>query len=751
MTTQVTMIQQAYKFALDPTPRQARMLASHAGARRYVYNWTHAAITAAAGARQAQKDAGEEPTVQIPGQFDLGPVFTRFKNTATGCRRCRALLAQGTSGTWASVRDGDAECPETGGAHEPTDVSCSRCWDILDQDGGTGRWLDRHGRAACPEGRAPGDLHEPHSEFLAWTSDVFTGTMQAAMRDADVAWKRFLGGKARHPRFKKKGKTAESFQVHGDGLRMPDTVKVLVNEGYRPGTHASPRAKARSRGAAHSGTTVRQETSHHILLPKIGAVAVMSDDSLHPAMARSRKRAAPGAGRHMGNRRRARSLARHLRKTPDRASALAALLRAIRHDAGFTEAQAVTALNDAADTRARHAAAARAAELEAAAQDLLDAAGDDPERRKKALARLRYAQKKTESVPKVAAARTDRWDTAKLTRLEAAGVITGGLGQAQVICDAYRLSDQDAARLIPLAAQARIIRATITLGADGLWWCSVGAEIPWETRVTRDPATGTTQPAPGRKQRAGGPVGIDFGVREIMTVSDGTVVANPRHLEAALAELRDAQRRLSRSQPGSRRREKDKQAAGLIHADIARLRSDALHRATTTLVRSHDVIAVEGWNVQQVMKDGSKDLPRRVRRDRNRALADTGIGIGREQLKYKGPRNGAMIMVTDPDAETGRTCCLHKTARTTPLAPGEELFTSDKCDCSRPRRQNTAKALAGWAAQQLKRGPSPDGPVKPRRGDVRPAAALPDGNGQSPVKRAAGARRGRGETGTPDG
>jgi hypothetical protein len=749
MPVQVTMIQQAYKFALDLTPRQARMLASHAGARRYVYNWTHAAIMAAAGARQAQKDAGEEPTVQIPGQFDLGPVFTRFKNTAVGCRACRVLLGRRGDGTWVSAREDSAECGQAGGPHQPTDVSCSRCWDILED--ADGQCLDRHGRAACPEGKHPGDLHEPHSEFLAWTGDVFTGTMQAAMRDADVAWKRFLGGKARHPRFKKKGKCAESFQVHGDGLRMPPAVKVTVNEGYRPAAQASPRAKARSRGARHSGTTVRQETSRHILLPKIGAVAVMSDDSLHPAMARSRKRAAPGAGRHMGNRRRARSLARHLRKTPDRAAALAALLRDIRQDADLTADQAVTALNNAADTRARHAAAAKAAELEAAAQELLDAAGDDPERRKKALTRLRYAQKKAEGVPKVTAARTDRWDAAKLTHLEAAGVITGGLDQAQVICEAYRLSDQDAARLMPLAAQARIIRATITLGADGLWWCSVGAEIPWETRVTRDPATGAAHPAPGRKQRAGGPVGIDFGVREIMTVSDGTVVANPRHLQAALAELGDAQRRLSRSQPGSRRREKDKQTAGLIHADIARLRSDALHRATTTLVRSHDVIAVEGWNVQQVMKDGSKDLPRRVRRDRNRALADTGIGIGREQLKYKGPRRGAVIMVTDPDAETGRTCCLHKTARTTPLAPGEELFTSDKCDCSRPRRQNTARALAGWAAQQLERGPSPDGPVKPRRGDVRPAAALPGGNGQSPVKRAAGARRGRGETGTPDG
>src|SRR5919198_871319 len=33
------LVTQAYKFALDPTPRQQRALASHCGAARYVFNW----------------------------------------------------------------------------------------------------------------------------------------------------------------------------------------------------------------------------------------------------------------------------------------------------------------------------------------------------------------------------------------------------------------------------------------------------------------------------------------------------------------------------------------------------------------------------------------------------------------------------------------------------------------------------------------------------------------------------------------
>jgi putative transposase len=33
------LVVQAYKFALDPTPRQQRALWSHCGAARFAYNW----------------------------------------------------------------------------------------------------------------------------------------------------------------------------------------------------------------------------------------------------------------------------------------------------------------------------------------------------------------------------------------------------------------------------------------------------------------------------------------------------------------------------------------------------------------------------------------------------------------------------------------------------------------------------------------------------------------------------------------
>jgi hypothetical protein len=51
-------VMQAYRFALDPTPAQARDLERHAGAARFAYNWALAAVKANIGQRAAERSYG---------------------------------------------------------------------------------------------------------------------------------------------------------------------------------------------------------------------------------------------------------------------------------------------------------------------------------------------------------------------------------------------------------------------------------------------------------------------------------------------------------------------------------------------------------------------------------------------------------------------------------------------------------------------------------------------------------------------
>ncbi|MEO3871794.1 RNA-guided endonuclease TnpB family protein [Nonomuraea sp. B12E4] len=52
------LVVQAYRFALDPTPSQARALASHCGAARVVFNWGLARIKANLDRRAAERSYG---------------------------------------------------------------------------------------------------------------------------------------------------------------------------------------------------------------------------------------------------------------------------------------------------------------------------------------------------------------------------------------------------------------------------------------------------------------------------------------------------------------------------------------------------------------------------------------------------------------------------------------------------------------------------------------------------------------------
>src|SRR5690606_22177847 len=82
MPVENRLIQQAFVFALDATPRQQRAFASHAGGARFAYNWGIQKIAEALDAREAEKAAGQTPATKVPGHCDLCRMGTEWKNTA---------------------------------------------------------------------------------------------------------------------------------------------------------------------------------------------------------------------------------------------------------------------------------------------------------------------------------------------------------------------------------------------------------------------------------------------------------------------------------------------------------------------------------------------------------------------------------------------------------------------------------------------------------------------------------------------
>ncbi len=157
--------------------------------------------------------------------------------------------------------------------------------------------------------------------------------------------------------------------------------------------------------------------------------------------------------------------------------------------------------------------------------------------------------------------------------------------------------------------EGTIKRATISRKASG-WYlalnCEVQVEMPEPMPVTE-----------------GNSVGIDLGSIDLITTSRGQKVANPRHYRTMERRLKREQRKLSRKQPGSNNRLKQKQRVAGLHERIANRRMDTLHRISRQLVDENQAIFCEDLNVLGIAKGLGK------------SAGDAGWGEVVRQLKYK--------------------------------------------------------------------------------------------------------------------
>ena len=79
---------------------------------------------------------------------------------------------------------------------------------------------------------------------------------------------------------------------------------------------------------------------------------------------------------------------------------------------------------------------------------------------------------------------------------------------------------------------------------------------------------------PQPRKNKGGCIGIDVGIKDFYSDSNGNVVPNPKFLEKSMSKLIREQRKLSRKQEGSRNRNKQRIKVALIHEKTTNQRND---------------------------------------------------------------------------------------------------------------------------------------------------------------------------------
>jgi putative transposase len=263
---------------------------------------------------------------------------------------------------------------------------------------------------------------------------------------------------------------------------------------------------------------------------------------------------------------------------------------------------------------------------------------------------------------------------------------------------------------------ARILSATVSRTAQR-WFVSFTVEVE--------------RSVPQRHARPGSAIGIDLGVKTLLTGVDDNgqtlAVAGPKALRSSLRRLRRASRAHSRKAKGSARRRKSAGRLARVHAQVANVRADALRKATSDLAARYETLVAEDLNVAGMVRN------RRLAR----AIADQGFGEARRMLAYKTTWNGGQLITADRWFPSSRTCsgCGAVKAK---LLLSERTYACTACGLVADRDVNAARNLLKLAASGAES-------QNACGGTVRPGLA-----GHVPVKQEPGTA-GAGETGTASG
>jgi putative transposase len=191
--------------------------------------------------------------------------------------------------------------------------------------------------------------------------------------------------------------------------------------------------------------------------------------------------------------------------------------------------------------------------------------------------------------------------------------------------------------------EGRIKNVTVSREADR-WYVSMQVEMEVEEPVHESKSI----------------IGIDMGVANFATISDGTVIKPLNSFRKWQRRLAKEQKKLSRKIKFSQNWKKQKIKVQRVHVRIANARKDFLHKTTSTISKNHAIVVLEDLSVRN-MSASAKGTPEapgtkvKAKSGLNKSIMDQGWYEFRRQLTYKQDWHGGSICIVDP-RNTSITC-----------------------------------------------------------------------------------------------
>ena len=182
------------------------------------------------------------------------------------------------------------------------------------------------------------------------------------------------------------------------------------------------------------------------------------------------------------------------------------------------------------------------------------------------------------------------------------------------------------------------------------------------------------------KQTSEGKIGIDLGIKDFVTLSDGTKYSFS--VSKKTKKLKKLQHYYSKKQKGSKRKEKLRLRIAKFNEKIANSRRDFQHKLSTKLTNEYQTICLETLRVKNMMKNHKLA----------RAIGEASWYSFVNMLQYKGKWKGCDIIQIDQFYPSSKTCsrCNWKKEN---LKLSERSWICPKCGTIHDRDINAAKNI----------------------------------------------------------
>lgn len=189
----------------------------------------------------------------------------------------------------------------------------------------------------------------------------------------------------------------------------------------------------------------------------------------------------------------------------------------------------------------------------------------------------------------------------------------------------------------------------------------------------------TTDVQPKTYERLGNAsIGMDFGLKTFLILSNGTTINSPETHKHALKQLRKLNRNVAHKVKGSNSRKKAVKQLAKLHEHIADRRSDFHWKLAHELCKHYSLIAIEDLNLKAMQKMWG------------RKVSDLGYGEFVNKLDYIASKYGTTVVKIDRFAASSQIChcCGYKNSEVRNL--GVREWVCPQCGATHNRDVNAA-------------------------------------------------------------